>query len=87
MMWAFGTGLKEELIEFKKVAPAEQIGDCLNPESRAYTVAMPALAWIEGFIVFLDDYLLDYSIYYNITHFLCCDRKVSLSNKELMVRM
>jgi hypothetical protein len=55
----FRDRLKEELTEFK-AAHSEHIGGCLDPESRAYAVAMLALAdsvaWIEGFIVFLDDY-------------------------------
>jgi hypothetical protein len=49
----FWDQLKEELIEFK-AAHAEHIGDCLDPESQAYAVAMlaptDAVAWIKGFI-------------------------------------
>lgn len=50
--------LKEELTEFK-VAHSNHITNSLDAQSRAHAITMLALtdavAWIEGFIVFLDD--------------------------------
>jgi hypothetical protein len=58
----FRVQLKEELVTFR-AAHLENIDNALERDSIAYAVATIALtelvAWIEGFIVFLDDYHRD----------------------------
>jgi hypothetical protein len=54
--------LKEELVTFRD-AHLENIDNALERDSIAYAVATMTLresvSWVEGFIVFLDDYHLD----------------------------